>query len=198
MNGYDLANSIYAGLEDVQAYFRWRKEYFEPQGLIPFRTELRFSTGPELRLTGTADLLAIREDHPPPEETGGVLSLHLIDWKFSRGVKSENKFGSGSGPCSHLPDCNGSHYALQQNIYKWFIETYNNKWTWKGQTFTSVDVVDMRLAIFHRNHGLSGLCMELPDLSGVVQDMLSIRQKQVSRDFGDHVTTCTLLRPTRM
>lgn len=197
MNGFDLANSLYAGLEDVQAYFRWRKEYFEPAGLVPFRTELRFSTGPDLRLTGTADLLAIRDDHPPPCETGGVLSLHLIDWKFSRGVKYENKYGSGVGPCANLPDCNGSHYGLQQNIYRWFIETYHHVWNWRGYHYTSVKIVDMRLAIFHRNHGDSGLLVVLEDQSAIVQSMLEVRRLQILRDFPqEESSTMQLLRPS--
>jgi hypothetical protein len=195
MNGFDLAKSLYAGLEDVQAYFRWREEYFEPAGLIPFRTELRFSTGPDLRLTGTADLLAIRDDHPSPEDCGGVLSLHLIDWKFSRGVKYENKYGSGSGPCAKLPDCNGSHYGLQQNIYRWFIETYHQEWTWRGKQYTSVKIVDMRLAIFHRNHGNAGLLVVLEDQSAIVEAMLAVRQQQIARDFPSDGSVSGLLRP---
>jgi hypothetical protein len=198
MNGFDLANSVYAGLEDIQAYFRWRKDYFEPAGLIPFRTELRFSTGPDLRLTGTADLLAIRDDHPPPKETNGVLSLHLIDWKFSRGVKYENKFGSGSGPCAGLPDCNGSHYGLQQNIYRWFIETYHQNWNWRGYQYTSVNIVDMRLAIFHRNHGDAGLLVVLDDQSTIVRAMLEVRRLQIAKDFPlveNQDTLSPLLRP---
>lgn len=197
MNGFDLASSPYAGLEDVQAYFRWRTTYFEPAGLVPFRTELRFSTGPDLRLTGTADLLAIRDDHPPPEETGGILSLHLIDWKFSRGVKYENKFGSGSGPCAGLPDCNGSHYGLQQNIYRWFIETYHQEWTWRGHHYTRVKIVDMQLAIFHRNHGDSGLLVVLKDQADIVHKMLEVRRLQMTREFGsvEGTTEEPLLRP---
>jgi hypothetical protein len=195
MNGFDLAKSEYAGLEDVQSYFRWRKEYFEPAGLVPFRTELRFSTGPDLRLTGTADLLAIREDHGPPTETGGVLSLHLLDWKFSKGVQSENRFGSGSGPCKKMPDCNGSHYSLQQNIYRWFIETYHGNWKWRGHEYTSVKIIDMRLVVFHRNHGNCGLMMEIRDDSDVVRAMLEDRRAQILRDFGTIEVSTPLLRP---
>ena len=180
MNGYDLENSIYAGLEDIQSYFRWRQTYFEPAGLVPFRTEMRFCTGPDLRLTGTADLLAIHKDHPPPCETGGVLQLHLIDWKFSRAIKSTNNYQCGSGPCAHLPDCNGVHYSLQQNLYKWFMETYYKKWTWCGMQYDSVKIVSMHLAIFHRNHGNHGLYMPLEDMSDVIHDMLNVRKEQVA------------------
>lgn len=185
MNGFDLESSVYAGLEDVQSYFRWRREYFDPAGLVPFRTELRFSTGPDLKLTGTADLLAIRDDHPGPEETQGVLSLSLIDWKFSKGVQHTNRFGRGTGPCHGLPDCNGTHYGLQQNIYRWFIETYHTDWVWRGQTYTSVKIIDMHLAIFHRNHGPSGLFMPLDDLSSVVYDMLDERRTGVGTTVGE-------------
>mgnify|MGYP001086936540 CR=1 FL=1 len=193
MNGFDLETSIFAGLEDVQSYFKWRNDYFDPKGLVPFRTELRFSSGPELRLTGTADLLAIRDDHPGPEETGGLLELSLIDWKFSKGVKNENRFGKGTGPCAHLPDCNGAHYGLQQNIYRWFFETYHQEWTWRGQQYTKVKIVDMHLAIFHRNHGPSGLFMPIEDLGDVVHNMLNDRKQQISTSTP---ASTSLLRPT--
>ena len=159
---------------------------------MPFRTELRFSTGPDLKLTGTADLLAIRADHPGPEETGGVLTLSLIDWKFSKGVQHTNRFGRGTGPCRGLPDCNGSHYGLQQNIYRWFIEAYHTRWVWRGQTYTSVKIAEMHLAIFHRNHGPVGLFMPLPDLSETVYNMLDERLIAVG-----HSAPCTdaLIRP---
>ena len=197
LNGFDLAASPYAGLEDIQAYFRWRQSYFEPAGLVPFRTELRFSTGPELRLTGTADLIAIRDDHPPPSETGGLLSLHLIDWKFSKGVRQENAYRNGTGPCTVLPDCNGSHYALQQNLYRWFLETYHQRWTWRGHQYTSVKIVDMRLAIFHRNHGDSGLCVAIEDRSRIVTAMLDLRREQIARNYNRPLADVgqVLLRP---
>jgi hypothetical protein len=197
LNGFDLAASPYAGLEDIQAYFRWRHSYFEPAGLVPFRTELRFSTGPELRLTGTADLLAIRDDHPPPSETGGLLSLHLIDWKFSKGVSHENAYQKGTGPCGALPDCNGSHYALQQNLYRWFLETYHQQWTWRGRQYTSVKIVDMQLAIFHRNHGDSGLCVTIEDRSSIITAMLDLRYQKIAQSFGRPNSDVgqTLLRP---
>lgn len=187
-NGFTLAGSDYETLPDVQAYFRWRQVHF--QGLLPFRTEMRMRTGLDLRLTGTADLLAIAEDHPPPEDCGGVLSLHLIDWKFSKEIKRENRFEKGRGPCAHMDNCNYYHYMLQQNIYQWMLETYYPQWEWKDQTYTSVRIVSKHLAIFHENHGPEGLFLPLPDCRETVEAMMQERRTQIETRFGPGKAYC--------
>ena len=179
-NGYDLASSDYGSIPEVQDYLRWRQRHFT--GLVAFRTELRMFTGPDLRLTGTADLIAVREDHPPPEECGGVLSLHLIDWKFSRAIRMDNRYEHGHGVCADLPNCNHSLYALQQNLYKYMLETFYTRWTWRGHTYTSTRVVSMHLAVFHENHGREGYYLELPDMQPRVRDMLRVRRDTLSGD----------------
>lgn len=180
-NGYDLKQSIYANLPDIKAYFKWREIYFDAKNLIPFRTEMRMRTGRDLRVTGTADLLAIKNDHPPPSDTDGVLTLHMIDWKFSKGIQKDNKYENGSGPCTTLPNCNYSHYLLQQNLYKWLLETYYNDWTWRTYTYTQVNIVSKHLAIFHKNHGEDGyLYMPLPDCPKIIKGMMDHRKHEVT------------------
>jgi hypothetical protein len=181
-NGFDLEHSIYADLPDIKAYFKWRKIHFESEKLVPFRTEMRMRTGRDLRITGTADLLAIKDDHRLPSETNGVLTLHMIDWKFSKGIQKENKYENGHGPCVTLPNCNYSHYLLQQNLYKWLLETYYKNWTWRGHKYTRLHVVSKHLAIFHQNHGKDGyMYMDLPDCHDVILGMIDDRKCQVSR-----------------
>jgi hypothetical protein len=67
-------------LKIVQDFFKWKMEVYEPMGLVPFRTEMRLRSDATLKLTGTADLLCVKADHGTPEETGSVLSVHVIDW----------------------------------------------------------------------------------------------------------------------
>ena len=184
-NGFNLAESIYSDLPDIKAYFKWRKRHFESENLVPFRTEMRMRTGRDLRITGTADLLAIKDNHPPPSETDGMLTLHMIDWKFSKGIQKENKYENGKGPCKHMPNCNYSHYLLQQNLYKWLLETYYQKWVWRGQTYTRLHIITKHLAIFHKNHGDDGyVYMPLPDCADVIDGMVDCRRKDVVRIIG--------------
>jgi hypothetical protein len=136
-------------------------------------------TGSDLKLTGTADLLAIDEDHPLPSECDGVLSLHLIDWKFSKAIHFDNTYEQGYGVCQDLPNCNFSAYALQQNIYQWMLETYYPTWTWKGHLYTSVRIVSKHLAIFHRNHSRQGYHLALPDMQERIQSMMDVRRDQI-------------------
>jgi hypothetical protein len=180
-NGYDLQNSVYNNISDIQDYFRWRDIHMKDQ--VPFRTELRMHTGKDLRLAGTADLLTIDKDHPPPSETGGVLSVHLKDWKFSKEIKTRNYFGKGFGVCNHLDDCNFNHYALQQNLYQWMIEHYYNDWTWNGHIYTKIKVVSKYLVVFHANHPRSGKYIVVPDMTKTIEDMLNVRRSFVKHRF---------------
>ena len=178
-NGFDLLQSPYGSILEVTDYFRWRSKHFK--GLIPFRTEMRMFTGSDLKITGTADLLAISENHPSPEECDGILSLHLIDWKFSKAINLTNRYESGYGVCKDLPSCNFSSYALQQNIYQWMMETFYTDWVWKGKLYTSVRIVSKHLAIFHTNHGREGYYLELPDMQDMVTKMMDVRRETVGK-----------------
>jgi hypothetical protein len=193
-NGYDLEKSIYRDLPDIQAYFAWKLKYFDAQGLVPFRTELRMRTDGDLRLTGTADLIAVARDHPPPSETGGCLTLHIIDWKFSKAIKKTNRYERGYGPCAHLDNCNYSHYLLQQNLYQWMLEQYFGQWEYNGYTYTQVRVASKHLAVFHTNHGPDGvLYMPLPTCLDTIEAMV-YRRRQKLRSVLTHGTVTSLKR----
>jgi hypothetical protein len=177
-NGFDLFGSEYMSLPEIQDYQRWRAVHFTH--LVPFRTELRMFTGADLRLTGTADLLAIEDTHPPPSDCDGVLSLHLIDWKFSKAIHLTNQYDTGTGACKALPACNFSSYAIQQNMYQWLLETYYPDWIWRGQRYTRVRIVSKHLAVFHKNHGREGYYLGLPDMQECIRDMIAQRRSDLA------------------
>jgi hypothetical protein len=178
MNGFPLPEMPYTHLVPLRQFFQWELTHFKNQ-LVPFRTEIRFRSGSDLRLTGTADLLAIDPNHPTPDACDGILSLHIIDWKFSKEIKLVNSYQCGLGPCSKMPDCNFSHYTLQQNLYKWLLETQYKVWTWKGHSYTSVRVSSMKLAVFHENHGENGLYLDVPCITDTISQTLSDRRLEV-------------------
>ena len=173
MNGFQLQSAPYADLIPLRQFFEWERLHFTGK-LIPFRTEMRFWSDLSLKLTGTADLLAVDPNHPPPAECQGVLTLHIIDWKFSREIKFENQYQCGLGPCADMPDCNFSHYTLQQNLYRWLLETFYCPFTWRGEQYTSIYVESMKLAVFHELHG--GLYLDVPVVNEQLQVMLEERR----------------------
>ena len=178
MNGFQLQSAPYADLIPLRQFFEWERLHFTGK-LIPFRTEMRFWSDSSLKLTGTADLVAVDPQHPPPTECDGVLTLHIIDWKFSREIKYDNRYQNGSGPCCKMPDCNFSHYALQQNLYRWLLETFYQQFTWRGMQYTAVRVETMKLAVFHELHGPSGLYIDVPMIHEELQSMLEERRKSL-------------------
>jgi len=80
---------------------------------VPFRTEwLVFDE--EHKVAGSIDMVYMKPD--------GTLAIY--DWKRTEGLKTENKFQSGLGPVSHLPDTNYWHYSLQLNVYRYILQKY--------------------------------------------------------------------------
>jgi len=196
-----LRDSAFGHLPPVQQYLHWKETYFTPN-LEAFRTELRMRGGIGLRLTGTADLIAIRRNHPPPDQCGGVLELHIIDWKFSKEIKQTNKWanhrsgkGYGVGLCRDLLDTNFSHYCLQQCLYKRLLETYFPNWVWRGRQYSSVKVVSMKLAVFHENHAPHGLILDVEDVGFFIDKIIQERSEAVA--LKQQVGTPARLEPER-
>jgi hypothetical protein len=185
-NGYDLNNSPFTGIPEVQDYFRWYA--INMMNEVPFRTELRMHTGRTLRLAGTADLITIDKNHPAPSDCNSVLSVHLKDWKFSKAIKKSNSYEKGYGVCKHLDNCNYIHYALQQNMYQWMLETYYTSWNYNGHVYDTIRVVSKHLVIFHENHPRDGYYLELPDMHDVVSNMIGVREAYIQTRFPE-VTT---------
>jgi hypothetical protein len=79
----------------------------------PFRTEwLVFDE--EHKVAGSIDMVYKKED--------GTLAIY--DWKRIEDLKTENRFQSGLGPVSHLPDTNYWHYSLQLNVYRYILQKH--------------------------------------------------------------------------
>ena len=183
-NGYDLAGSKYSHLVPVQQYLKWRKDIFDPE-FNEFRTEIRFHSSIDLRIVGTADLIAIRKNHPPPEETNGVLTLSIFDWKNTKDLQFKNKYHEkrcGKGACRSILDCNFGHYCIQQNIYKWLLETFYNQWTHNGLKYTSVKVEKMQLIIVHENNKDNKVNpVDVPVNSEIIHEMVNERRKELAK-----------------
>lgn len=194
MNGDLVENSPCSHLAPIQQFLKWKRDYFSPE-FEPFRTELRMRAGIDLKLTGTADLIAVRKNHPPPEKCDGVLTLNIIDWKFSKQIHFTNFFanrstgvGYGRGICGDLVDTNFTHYCLQQSLYKYLLVNFFGNWVWKGMVYTSVRVDLMKLAVFHENHSPDGLIVDVRDLGGHIERMVEERRKDVSSQETLHPT----------
>jgi hypothetical protein len=182
LEGYFNGENINAfrHLPRIQQFFKWKIEWFEPRGLVPFRTELRFWSDTTYKLVGTADLIAVKRDHPPPEECGGVLTVTLLDWKFSKKISTYG-FDNGTGPCHVLPDCNHSHYLLQQNTYCWFLERFYKSWTYRGHKYTDINVESMHLIVMHEsNPNNEAIVIDLPRRFDVLDEMLDDRRCHVA------------------
>ncbi len=180
-NGYDLTK--YAHLIPIQQYLQWRKEFFDPQ-FIEFRTEIRFHSSIDLRIVGTADLIAIRKNHPLPQDCNGCLTLSIFDWKNTKDLKMKDDFGNkfGIGPCAGVVDCNYGHYCIQQNIYKWLLTRFYNIWTYNGHKYTSVKVEMMKLIIIHENNKDNKVQeVDVPDMSDIIEKMVIERRKDLKK-----------------
>jgi len=91
----------------------YQDAYVAPKGWQPFRTEwLVFD--PEHKVAGSIDMLYMKPD--------GTLAIY--DWKRIEELKTDNRFQSGLGPVSHLPDTNYWHYSLQLNVYRYIIQKH--------------------------------------------------------------------------
>ena len=96
--------------------------------LVPYRSEWEVWMD-EFKLCGSIDMVFYRKSDN---------SYVIYDWKRSKDIKTDNPFGKGFGPVSHLPDSNYWHYTLQLNVYKYFLQTHYG-----------LRVSDMYLVILH-------------------------------------------------
>jgi hypothetical protein len=85
------------------------------EGLTAYRTEWTI-WGDEERLAGSIDFVAIT-----PQST-----LVIFDWKRSKSLRDKytNRYQSMAGELSHIPDCQGMHYRLQLNAYRYLLQKY--------------------------------------------------------------------------
>jgi len=156
LNGcLDLAtHPLYSQYANIRQYNAWKAEFFTPF-FVPYRTEFRWRTCKKYRHVGTADLIAVRKDHPPPDQTNGTLFVVDIDWKNLEELKKRGFFGKkGIDLCDHIDDCNFMHYTLQQSDYARFPQQpmYDGNWKFNGYTYQRMVFTDMSLVCFHKNN----------------------------------------------
>lgn len=80
--------------------------------LSPFRVEWGVFDEAHL-VAGTIDLAC--------RNANGEIELY--DWKRSAKLPDENKYQQGKGKLCHLCDSSYHHYCLQQNLYRYILET---------------------------------------------------------------------------
>jgi hypothetical protein len=118
----------------------------------PFRTEwLVFDE--EHKVAGSIDMVYKKPD--------GTLAIY--DWKRVHDVKTENKWQSGLGPISHLPDTNYWHYSLQLNVYRYILQKYYG-----------VVVSELALVVLHPNNRRARV-MKLNFMDDEVAGMMAAR-----------------------
>lgn len=177
MNGFDLRSSMYQNLVPIRQFLKWKTNIFE-KNYYPYRTEFRLRTDTSTKVTGTADLIAVNKIQTSQDTN--TLEMTIIDFKFSKNIRKENRYEFGEGPCSNMPNVNYSHYTLQQNIYAWIFEKYYSPILWRGRVYKNIKVVDMFLAVFHENYAPDGNFMRLPRRHDIVNGMVDVRKKSIN------------------
>jgi PD-(D/E)XK nuclease superfamily len=134
--------------------------------LEPYRSEWEVWTSNDIKLCGSIDMVFRRKSDG---------KFVIYDWKRSKEIKTENKFGSGLAPLEHLPDTNYWHYTLQLNVYKWILEKYYG-----------LEVADLYLVILHPDNS-SYRRMRLNIMDDEVEDMIECRRRAVAAGGRDAV-----------
>ena len=83
---------------------------FLAEGLQIYRTELNVYSA-ELNVAGQIDALFV--------DSEGFFVI--LDWKRSARISFDSN-REMLPPLDHLPDCNGYHYAIQLNLYRFMLE----------------------------------------------------------------------------
>lgn len=109
---------------------KFHHEVVENEGLTPYRTEWSIYDDDHL-LAGQIDMVFQRPD--------GTFALY--DWKRIKELKRDNPWEKGKGACASLDHCNGVHYTLQLNLYRWMLQKHYG-----------ITVSEMNLILFHPDH----------------------------------------------
>ena len=134
-----------------------------------------------IRVLGTiGDVQAYRTEwciHAPEEDLAGSIDLVLrfpdrgefvlVDWKRSSKLREKyNSYGHFmKSPLDTVPDCQGEHYRLQLNVYKWILEKYYE-----------IKVARMLVVCIHPNYLPLGFIDDVPDMQESVTKLMSIRR----------------------
>ena len=155
LNGYQICSGCMEG--ELNAAIR----ALQKMGNVEvFRTEWCVHA-PEEDLAGSIDVVLKIKDSS---------EFILLDWKRSEKLKDKfNSYGKNMKvPLQDLPDCQGHHYRLQLNIYRWILEKYYD-----------VKIIKMVVVCVHPNYLPDGFVDEVPDLQASVSQLMDIRRQQL-------------------
>ncbi len=130
---YFYNNILDKTMEFTSEFEMFLKFYDNNKHLVPYRTEwLIFDE--DLKMAGSIDMVF-------KEEKDGNTYYHIYDWKRSKDIKKDNKYGNCLiEELNYIPDSNFWHYSLQLNIYKYILEKNY-----------SIKIKDMFLVQIHPN-----------------------------------------------
>jgi len=152
-------------------YLAWRESFLPELCLAPYRTEWSVYDE-EAKVAGQIDSLWRSKDgstfvmvdwkrcDPKPKRAGAPLQPLGPKVEAFRNEK-------GLGPCSHLPNTSFYHYCVQQNLYKYIVDTHYG-----------IKVGRMFLAQFHPLLP-SFHCVEVPDMQDVARSIMQERCREV-------------------
>jgi len=138
----------------ISQEFNYFKTFLDDNPITPFRTEWHIFDL-NLRIAGTIDLLC----------RNGT-SFDMYDWKRSRKASPDERvWRYGINGLGHIPDISFYHYALQQNLYKYILETNYN-----------ISISKMFIVILHPDFD-SYLKYEIPkmerEINIIIQHLMS-------------------------
>lgn len=168
-------------ITEIQQFMRFYENFLVKRNMIPYRTEWRLRTTSDVRLVGTLDLICI---DPDQDEEKKELRLILIDHKFSKEIKLENKYQRGLGVCAHLDDCNYAHYSLAMNSYKWILENFYHNVKYNDHVYPRVKVTSMYLDVFHNTHEDYQI-FHVGDMQTTIEHMIEQRKSTLRASQAD-------------
>ena len=136
--------------------------YTKKIGYVPYKSEqIVYDVG--LSLAGSCDMLYVKKT----DLSTKPLKVWLVDWKRSKQVNMTGYGGQkGSGPFSHLEDCNFAHYSVQLNLYKYLLQK-NFGMTIEKMTLVILHPKQARYIMYH-----------VDDLQAEVREVLTSSQEE--------------------
>ena len=126
-----------------------------------------------------SDLILIVRIYTPQEWLAGSIdfvavdangALILFDWKRSKSLRSKysNHFSCMLPPLQHIEDCQGWHYRLQLNAYRYLLEKYYGKY-----------VASMHVVCTHPDNVDDAFVDDVPALNREIESMMEIQRARV-------------------
>lgn len=180
LNGLvDLRKDFYH-FKVVRQFLAWY-DGITADGLIPYRTELRMRTDVKTQITGTADGIFVRADHPAPEDCDNTLTLTIFDWKNSKEIKTHNRWQSMKGLMSDFDDCNLNKYSIQQNFYAYMMEHQRyGGFMFKGRKYKKTKIDSASLVVVHDNREEAGI-YKIGNMRQQIAEMMTEREEELKK-----------------